>query len=464
MSRSESKPSRNTDPVNAAILGALAEVRRRLRLNFALRDGLLLAALVVLGLLAWRLLHVFGDNAPAASALTILIALLLAMGIVLRLGANRLRARVTLAHAATVADARAGLRDELSTAYWFSSQAQSSPWVSAQAARAARSVEQLEGARVVPLRLPAAGSAALAGGLVALALAWTITPLAALEPGRLGHAQLSPDQARQIETIRALIGQTPGDEAARKLEQALRTLERKEASPQEKRLALEQVQEAVEQRTLEAASAREGLQRLAAHVRSAQGMEEVAAALDQGDAKAAVRRPEKLAGARLGESAAGRAALDAERAAREKNLERLLQEAAAAGGKRLEQRQAAAAAMKEAVDRLKKISEQLEVQGRLSESAQSLQQFQQLAVAQRSAVVGRALRAAGGAVQHARARKRQHGHARRRHVPLGRGGAGNATFATAGEQQDRRCPGRLASPIPCWGRRPRAWKCSSGAR
>ena len=66
--------------------------------------------------------------------------------------------------------ARAGLKDELRTAYWFLRQAKPSPWVSAQAARAARSVQQLESARVVPLRLPAAASAALAGGLVSLAL------------------------------------------------------------------------------------------------------------------------------------------------------------------------------------------------------------------------------------------------------------------------------------------------------
>ena len=364
-----------------AILGALQRIRGRLRLNGALRDAALFGGVVVLSLLTWRLLRLFGDALPAASALTILVATLLGVCGLAWLVRNRLADRRSLAAVAAEADARAGLKDELASAYWFVQQRLSSRWVAAQLARAARAAQALDARRLMPLRIPVSALIPILTGLPLLAIAWWMPPLQLSMPSAV-DAGASMNQARQVQTVRELMAQVH-DDAADKVEQALRTVERKETSLSEKQHALAAAQAALEQRKLEAAAAREALFHAAERLRGVKSMEEVAKALKDGDARAAATELEKLAGGREGEGAKDGSSADSEQAAREKDLDHLLQEAAAGEGKS-DTRSMSGAAMKEAADRLNKMAQQLDMQGRMNQASDEISRMQ-LATAQRSA-------------------------------------------------------------------------------
>ena len=61
------------------ILQALERVRRRLELGRALHDAATVLGIVAVGLLLWRVLHIFAGSAPAVAA-AVLAALLLWVG------------------------------------------------------------------------------------------------------------------------------------------------------------------------------------------------------------------------------------------------------------------------------------------------------------------------------------------------------------------------------------------------
>ena len=365
-----------------AILRALREIQRRLRLNRTLHESALLLGMVALGVLVWRLLRVFGGRLPAASAAVVLAALLLWLLGAFLLARSRFRSGVSLGTAAAMADDRARLKDELKTAYWFLDHPLASPWIAAQVARAARSAQRLNSAALLPIRLE---WRTLVGGaltVLVLAVAWVLPPLAptsqaVAQPG----GALSPAEAQQAQLIRDLLAQAGDPGTVEKLEKALRALERTDARDEERRRALAAAQQAVEQQKLQAASTREGLYQLSEKLRGNRALGQVADALAEGDARKAGEVMRQAA--ESGSAGAGhQPSTSVDQRESEKDLERLLQEAGK-GEQRGPGREIASAAGKQAVDRLNKIAEQLDAQARLSQAAQALHELQ-LAVAQRS--------------------------------------------------------------------------------
>ena len=360
------------------ILQALELIRRRLRVTRALHDVTLILGMVAVALLLWRVPYVFASQ-PAVLAAAVLAAVLLWVSGAVLLVRRGMNARSTLWAAAAVADAGAGLKDELKTAYWFLEQPSSSPWVSAQIARAAQSARRLQSAALVPLRID---RATLTGGIAAFVLvvaAWLLPPFApgsdAAPPGDVAEAD-----ARQAQLLRELIPQTEDAATAARLEQALRTLERKTATDAEKQRALAEAKEAVEQQNLQAASTREGLYKLSEKLSGNKALEEVAKALEEGDAAKAARMMQSMADARG--ATKGKETGTPDQREKEKDLDQLMKDAAQGNDKSAQDANASVAA-KEAIDRLKQIAEKLEVQSKLKEAAQSLSRLQ-LAVAQRS--------------------------------------------------------------------------------
>ena len=362
-----------------AILRALEQIRRRLRLTRALHDIALILGMVAIALLLWRVPHVFAGQ-PAVLAAAVLAALLSWIVGAWLLVRGRMGARSTLGAAAAAADARAGLKDEMKTAYWFLEQPSPSPWVSAQIARAAQSARRLEPAALVPLRID---RTTLAGGSAALVLvvaAWLVPPFAPGSDAAPPADVVAEADARQAQLLRELIPQTEDEATAAKLEQALRTLERKTATDAEKQRALAEAKEAVEQQNLQAASTREGLYKLSEKLSGNKSLAEVAKALEEGDAAKAAKMMQNMADARGG--AKGQESGTSDQREKEKDLEQLMKDAAQGNDKSAQDANASVAA-KEAIDRLKQIAEKLEVQSKLREAAQSLSRLQ-LAVAQRS--------------------------------------------------------------------------------
>ncbi|MEO8630514.1 MAG: hypothetical protein ABI612_20815 [Betaproteobacteria bacterium] len=368
------------------ILHALGRVRRRLLMHRAVYDGCVLIGLIAVGLLLWRVLVLLGSEGPALTALAILIAFLLGAAGVFLLVRNRFATRATLTRAAFEADQRAGLKDELKTAYWFIQHPNASAWTAAQIARAASSARALDPARLLPIRLRRSTLAAGAVSVALLAIAWFAPPLAHLSDAVAQiDSGMSASDARQVQQLRQLAVEIKDDDAqtAAKLEQALSTLDRRQATDEQKQRALAAAQQALEQRNLQAASTREGLYQLSEKLRGNKKLDAVADALQEGDARKAADLMRNMAA----KDAAGKPAETGppDTAPTNKNLEALLKIGGGRAGDESQQREPSAAAAKEAVDRLNKIAEQLDVQKNVNQASQSLQQLQ-LAVAQRSAL------------------------------------------------------------------------------
>jgi len=362
------------------ILHTLARVRRRLQIGHVVHDATVLLWLIAVAVALWRVLRMAGGHAPALSAVAILVALLLWVGGLLVLSRRLLARRTSLARAAAEVDSRAALHDELKTAYWFIAHPIASPWNAAQLEHAACSARTLDVSRLLPMRVERgalAASALISVLLVALWLAPPLTPSSqALSEG--GNA-LSAAEAKQVQLLRELSAQLPGDSAAAaKLEQALTTLQRKEASAEEKQRALAAARAALEQRNLDAASTREGLYQLAQQLRGNEALKDIAAALEEGDAHKAAQALQQMPDAHGGKLTATSPA--AERG-NEKDLARLIDQAS--GRSDAEPGESASVAAREAIDRLNQIAAQLDSQQQLNQASQALQQLQ-LAVAQRS--------------------------------------------------------------------------------
>jgi hypothetical protein len=359
------------------ILSALARVQRRLQLACAVHDGLVVLCLIAVALLLWRALRMAGDYAPAVTAIAILTALLLWIGGLFVLLRGLVLRRTSLSRAAAEADARAALDDELQTAYWFIEHPAASPWIAAQLERAARSARALDISRLLPLRVERGTLAASALASLTLIALWFAPPLTSSSPALSQPADgMSATETKQVQLLRELAAQLPGDPASAQVEQALRTLQRKEASPEEKQRALAAAREALEQRNLEAASTREGLYQLAQKLRGNEALKDVAAALEEGDVRKAARAAQQASAAQSGSP---QAAAAAER--NEKEMQRLLDEASGRAGPE-KPGENSGVPSKEAIDRLNQIASQLDAQQQLNQASQALQQLQ-LAVAQR---------------------------------------------------------------------------------
>jgi hypothetical protein len=357
------------------ILQALERVRRRLELGRALRDAATVLGIVAVALLLLRVLHLFAANAPALAA-AVLAALLLWVGGLFALARGRLGPRHTLGDAATSADARAGLKDELTTARWFLEHPLSSPWIDAQAARAAESAGRLELAALLPLRVRWRELTGVAAAALLLLAAWSAPPMTPGSNAGLESRSLPQAQARQLQFIRSLLREDWDEPTAKNLAQALAVLERKTASADEKWRALLEADGAIGQQTLETAALREGLYRLAASLRGKPGMQEIAAALEGGNAQLAAKLLQELSGqpgsTGLEQQSASSAQNDEER-----DLARLL--AAVANDEDQEIGQSTGTAARDAADRLTRIARRLTAQDHWSRAAQALEQLRQAA-------------------------------------------------------------------------------------
>ncbi len=193
-----------------------------------------------------------------------------------QVGARRLE------RAAGVADQRAGLNDEIKSAYWFMRQGDSSPWIDLLVGRAAETARQLDPRGLVPVTVPKRFGVALVlfGLLQVIALVPSDGPL-------LSFAAASDstrfEQAREAyaDDIRDLIDgegeELLNDEALALLEEALEELEAAETSFDDLLRDLREAQDAFEEGNLEMTATRDALEEL---VEEFSGSEELAEFVD----------------------------------------------------------------------------------------------------------------------------------------------------------------------------------------
>ncbi len=364
------------------VQNVLKRIERRLRLMRYLRGGVLVVCAVLFAAAVARGLALAGQANPAVWLITILLGILggcLIVGLLLK---ELSRGRDTLSRAAVLADQRANLKDEIASAYWFMGLGGASPssnWVSHHIERATCTARKLDPAHLVPLSLPRSTWAA--GGLAVLFAALSVAEPLTTPASWQSDSPLAADEAEKAKAIRALLAKAGGGEAAQKLEQALAALERKNATEDEKRKALADAKEAVGKNNIEMSSMREGLMQLSERLRNTK---EKSSAGEQRNSERADRAKELLD--RMLDQRARQphsADLDPEAVAREKELEKLLEQASKAAGTG-EGRHFESAAPKAVVDRLEKIAQQLESQSSANQAIRELTQMQQLQVAQTS--------------------------------------------------------------------------------
>ncbi|MGH9578545.1 MAG: hypothetical protein ACRD3R_13990, partial [Terriglobales bacterium] len=283
------------------ILSVLRSIERRLWLRRALQEIAYGACVVLFSLVAFQIVGVALSSAVpvvGTGARTAVVVALVMLGTYVAWRALR---QVTLAQAAGEADARARLKDELKSAYWFVSTPAPSPFAQLQIARAAATARRLDPGAIVPGRPPRSLYAAAGLGAALLLVTW-IAP-------RQSHSWDGADAAavaaaRETQDLRALLEGAPPDPDLEKLDRALEELQRADATAGEKARAAAQARDAIEQANMEAAAAREGLVRLAEAMRANPRFEKAAEALRAGRNEEALALLRKMR-AEAGDQGAG---------------------------------------------------------------------------------------------------------------------------------------------------------------
>ena len=367
------------------ILSVLRSIERRLWLRRALQEIAHGACVVLFSLIAFQFVSVALSSAVPAvgtGARTAVVAAVVMLGAYVAWRALR---HVTLAQAAGEADAHAGLKDELKSAFWFVSTPEPSPFVYLQIARAAATARRLDPGAIVPGRPPRSLYAA-AGLAAALLLVTWIAP-------RQSHSWDGADAAavataRETHDLRALLEGAPQDAEIEKLDRALGELQRADASAEEKARAAAQARDAIQQANMEAAAAREGLVRLAEAMRTNPRFEKAAEALRAGRNEEALALLRKMR-AEPGDQDARAPAKDETRllSDSEKGLDHGIEERLAEAGRDLGSINARVNqdALDRVVNALQQANQQLEVQSRVSEVKRRMQDAM-IPTSQRSAL------------------------------------------------------------------------------
>jgi hypothetical protein len=152
------------------LLRWLATAAARMSWDRRLRElGRFVCSLAILGLVA-QVFNIF--VLPRSVALALDSLLVVAALVVVALFAWRLARGMTLAQAAGAADARASLKDELKSAHWFAQFSVRDAFVDLLMTHAARTAQTLDVRRLFPLAMPNSILTAIALGMLAGALAW----------------------------------------------------------------------------------------------------------------------------------------------------------------------------------------------------------------------------------------------------------------------------------------------------
>jgi hypothetical protein len=262
------------------IINSLQKAERRIRLNALLRDVTYAFAVSLVLPLSFKIL----DLLSPFRAQTVLAVHAVWLAGFLAYVIWRVMQKNTLAHAAALIDAKAGLHDELKTAYWFINNPRPSEWVDAQIHRAAGRAQRLEMARLYPRSFPKMAYAGI--GLFLLTAGLNFVPL----PWNHNWLVLQAAPAYELsEQERALLEQTMELlERAEQLQQAaiadrlqeiVQQLQTGEIDAAAAAAQLQDIAGQLEADAVDLAEMFEGLSKIAEALEEAEELQEAAAAL-----------------------------------------------------------------------------------------------------------------------------------------------------------------------------------------
>jgi hypothetical protein len=367
------------------ILSVLRSIERRLWLRRALQEIACGACVVLFSLIAFQFVGAALSSAVPAVGTGARAAVVAAVVMLGAYVAWRALRQVTLAQAAGEVDARARLKDELKSAYWFVSTREPSPFAELQIARAAATARRLDPGAIISGG-PPRSLYAVAGLSAALLLITWIAPRQSDSWDGAGAAAMAA--ARETHDLRMLLEGAPRDPEIEKLDRALEELQRADASAEEKARAAAQARDAIEQANMEAAAAREGIVRLAEAMRANPRFEKAAEALRAGRNEEALALLRQMR-AETGDQDARTPQKDEPRllSDTEKDLDRGIEERLAQGGRELSSINARVDenALDRVVNALQEVNQQLEVQRRVTEVKRRMQDAM-IPTSQRSAL------------------------------------------------------------------------------
>jgi hypothetical protein len=272
------------------IAGALGSIGRRLWVGRALREAFFGLSVLLFFLVAFQIAGAVQPAGIPTAGIPAGLAAVVAVIACAAFVAWRSSRSVTLEQAAAHADQRAVLHDELRSALWFSEQAERSPFIDAQLARATATAGNLDARVLVPARAPRSAFAAAGLALLLFLVLW-LAPR--LSPSWDAGAAPIPALAQQ-EDLKALLEDMPRDAGVEKLEQALDVLQRTDATEAQKKQAVADMNEVAGQAGLEAAAAREGVAQLAQIMEASPQLEKVGELLEAGRNQEALALLEKM--------------------------------------------------------------------------------------------------------------------------------------------------------------------------
>ena len=205
-----------------------------------------------------------------------------------------------LGRAAGVADVRAGLNDEIKSAYWFMRQDDSSPWIDLLVGRAAATARRLNPRRLVPVTIPKRFGIALAlfGLLQVLALVPSDGPLLTFVVAS-DSIRFERTLDTYAEEIRDLIDgegdELLDEEALALLELALEELEAEDTSFDELLRDLWEAQDLLDEGNLEMTATRDALDELGEEFSGSNELKDFVDALRNQDLSDAADRLRDLA-------------------------------------------------------------------------------------------------------------------------------------------------------------------------
>ncbi|MEQ1880668.1 MAG: hypothetical protein ABL878_06795, partial [Burkholderiales bacterium] len=275
-----SAPPPRTENPGEVLRGVLRGIERRLWLQRAATELAFGVCLVLFCLMSYRF-ALPSISASAMGALSDMLLLLALLGVTFVV-AWKMARPVSAAQAAGEADHCLGLRDELKSARYFLSGASQGSMQALQIARAAATAAKIDARAVVPGKLSALWLAAAGFGT----LLWVTSGIVVPNKGWTDQMP-APNAGLAATNLRGMLEDVQTDEQVRKLDRALQVLQDSGATPQEAKLAAAQAREAMDQADMEAAMAREGLASLAQTVKVESGWQQIAEALEKGDARKA---------------------------------------------------------------------------------------------------------------------------------------------------------------------------------
>jgi len=297
----ELKVGKEKEPIHSMsdkeiIVASLRRVERRIRTNRLFGElalGAVICGAIPILLKIWDLFEPLrGITVSAVVGICVLLFAVYAVWRVLQKG--------TLNEAASSIDDRAGMHDELKTAFWFVNNPRPSEWVDAQVHRAARNAQTLNVDALYPRHIPK--TSYIAAAMILLFVSLNFVPMS------LNHNWLALQAApafalnereaeilKHTEELLRKAEKLKQTDLAQKLEDIVQQLQEGKIDAQQAAQMLDQIQSQLEEGNLDAESINEGLEEMARDLKQSDQLNSTAQAMQNKQLNLAAEELRKLA-------------------------------------------------------------------------------------------------------------------------------------------------------------------------